>query len=236
MGLLLAATSLFSQQDNPQVLLQETPLTKQDNGVSGRLQLMVDARLSSDLRKKMWANGDWSSVLVQNDPLYTSFTATPPRKAELRIVDDRGDVLASESLEKPLARIGPEKSKDDEKTLFVTVDYSVGWGSYAGPTTFPLRIDGPNLQWVQATDVRSKRTEKIALVKTLKSDWRFSLFGTSQDILAFYCRPAESGENDFVLHYVRYHFDSTRGWLKYERVQNGFWESDEPFPPRTDFP
>jgi hypothetical protein len=235
-GLFLAAPALFSQQDKSQILLQETPLTKQDNGVSGRLQLMVDARLSPDLRQQMWGYGDWPFVLSSNNPLFTSFTASPPRNADLRIVDAQGHVLVSESLERPLARIGPKGSKDDGKTLFITVDYSVGWGSYAGLTTFLLRIDGAKFQWVQATDVRAKQTEKISLVKTLKSDWKFSPFGTSQDILSFYCRPAEVGEDDFVLHYVRYHFDRTRGWLKYERVRKGFWESDQPFPPRTDFP
>lgn len=236
-ALLLATCPAFSQQDSSQAVLQRLPLGQEENGLSGWLQLMVDARFSAELRKQMWGSGTWSYILSESDPLYKSFTANPPRNAELRIADTQGHILASEPLERPLARIEPETLPAKKQTLLVTVDYSAGFGSYAGPTTFLLQLDGPRFEWVQATSEGAKAIVKIALARTLKSDWKLSPSESGQDILSFYCRPADSGASgDFELHYVRYHFDAEKGWLRYERVKKGLWESDNAFPPRKAFP
>ena len=234
---LLTTSAVFPQQNNSQVTLQRIPLSQQQDIVSGWLELMVDARFSAELRKQMWGNGTWASVLSESDPIYKSFSANPPHNAELRIADTQGHILASEPLERPLARIEPETLSAKKRTLLVTVDYSVGFGSYAGPTTFLLELAGPRFEWVQATSEGAKAIVKIALSRTLKSDWKLSSSESGQDILSFYCRPADSGTSgDFELHYVRYHFDLEKGWLRYERVKKGLWESDEAFPPRKAFP
>ncbi|MFZ0734499.1 MAG: hypothetical protein WAM79_19415 [Candidatus Sulfotelmatobacter sp.] len=155
----------------------------------------------------------------------------------MRIADDQGHILISEPLERPLARIEPVTLPTEKQTLLVTVDYSVGFGSYAGPTTFLLELDGPRFQWAQATNEGTKSIVKIALARTLKSDWKLSPSESGQDVLSFYCRPADAGgSGDFELHYVRYHFDAEKGWLRYERVKKGLWESEEAFPPRKAFP
>lgn len=234
---LLTASAVFPQRDNSSVLLQRIPLSEQQNGMSGSLQLMVDARFSADLRKEMWGNGTWSLVVSETDPLYKSFTQNPPQNAELRLADAEGHILASESLERPLARIEPATLQTQKQTFLITVDYSAGLGSYAGPTTFLLELDGPRFEWVQATSEGPKAMVKIALARTLKSDWKLSRSESGQDILSFYCRPADSNASgDFELHYVRYHFDAEKGWLEYERVKKGMWKSDEAFPPRRSFP
>lgn len=235
--ILLTTSGAFPQQDNSYVLLQRIPLSQQENGVSGWLQMMIDGRISAEVRKQMWGSGPWSFVLSESDPLYKSFTANPPHNAELRIADAQDHILASESLERPLARIEPVTLQAQTQTFLVTVDYSAGLGSYAGPTTFLLELNGPRFEWVQATSEGPKAMVKVALARTLKSDWKLSRSESGQDILSFYCRPADSvGSGDFELHYVRYHFDSEKGWLEYERVKKGLWESDEGFPPRRSFP
>jgi len=225
-----------AQQNRPLVAHQKLTLSPTQNGVDGSLEIMLDARFTPQLIDEMWGNGDWSFVLAEDDPLYRSFTANPPANAQVSISDAKGQRLAAESLERPLARMETAKLGGSAQSFLVTVDYSAGMGSYAGPTTFLLQVSGPNLRWVQATDQTTQKEERISLPKTLKSDWKVFPAGTGQDILSFYCRPDFENNAGFVLHYVRYHFDSSRGWLRYERVEKGFWESDELFPSRSRFP
>ncbi|HXB21983.1 MAG TPA: hypothetical protein VNV88_11405 [Candidatus Solibacter sp.] len=228
---LLAAVSLHGQT---MTVAQRLPLHKATHGVEGWLEVLTDARLSQNLKREMWGVGDWPFVLSQNDPRRKVFAKQPPLNATLRVLDRQSHVVDTKKLEMPLARISEEQIQGQHPTFMVTVDYSVGFGSYAGLSTFLLDITDGKLAWASAMDLASETTVPILLAKTLKSDWKVIPFGPNKDILRVYCQPGD-GVDEFVVGYVRYRFDGQR-WIRYERTQAGFWESDNPFPPTEAFP
>ena len=233
---LLLIPSLAEGQQRPERnISQRVVLSRGANGVDGSLEIVSDARFSSATREKMWGNGDWAFVLSETDPLYKSFSATPPLDAELRIEDATGHVLAEEVLERPLARIEKTRLSGEKQTLFVTVDYSVGVGSYAGLTTMLLRVQNGGMEWVSATNPDTGKRVPIHLPKTLKTGWELSDAGR-REILAVSCRPDSDREDNSTIRYITYRWDEHKGWLMYERAEKGMWESDEPFPSRTKFP
>lgn len=230
----LAATSVEAQQARQFTVSQKLELTQRVDGVDGSLLVLSDARLTSQLRKKMWGEGDWGFVISESDPLYKVFSANPPRNAILRLVDIHGHKLAEQKLERPIASVDHARLQDDKPTFLVTVDYSIGFGSYAGLTTLLLDVSNAEFHWLEAKNADTGEIGLIRLPKTLKSDWRFSPSGAQQDILYIACRPAANG--DFVVVHARYHFDG-HGWIRYEKTKNGFWESgDGPFPKLDRFP
>lgn len=80
----------------------------------------------------MWGVGDWSFVLPEGDPQGVVFERNPPHNAELRIVTNTNEVLESTVLERPLVRVTEAHVRGDKASFLVKVDYSVGFGSYAG--------------------------------------------------------------------------------------------------------
>jgi hypothetical protein len=89
-------------------------------------------------------------------------------------------------------------------TFLVAVDYSVGFGSYAGVTTELLDILHGQFTWAEPTNIGAKEPERIQLPKTLKADWRLVPFRGNHDILLTYCRPPEvQVGNEFEVGYVR---------------------------------
>ena len=92
-------------------------------------------------------------------------------------------------------------------------------------------------RWAESIDMDTHEAEQIRLPQTLRSAWKLVPFHRNHDILRVYCRPAkvQTHGHDFIVGYVRYRFEGKR-WVKYERLRNGFWESDEPFPPLSLFP
>lgn len=223
-------------QDNELAVSQTLRLTTATNGVDGTLQVLTDRRLTDELQRQMWGVGDWSFVLPEGNPQRVIFERNPPHNAELRIVTNTNEVLESTVLERPLIRVTEARVLGDKASFLVKVDYSVGFGSYAGITTFLLDVIYARLKWAEVTDIDTRQVERIRLPDTLKSSWKLVPFRGNNDILRVYCRPPKvQAGNEFVVGYVRYRFDGKQ-WVKYERQQEGFWESDHPFPPRSRFP
>jgi hypothetical protein len=236
--ILAIGCTVCAQAQQPDFEVTQTiRLHKAANGVDGALQVLTDSRLSGELRKRMWGIGDWSFVLPQDDARRADFEGSPPRNAEIRIVTDTSMVLRNFSLEQPLARVTEARIRNGKTSFLVAVDYSIGFGSYAGVTTLLLDVVDGQFQWAEATNIDTHETEQIRLPDTLKSAWKLVPFHGEQDILWTTCRPAkvQVKGREFVVGYVRYRFDG-KGWLKYERLRNGFWESDESFPPLSSFP
>jgi len=232
---ILVVLTLGHSQQGISPASEQTALNKAVHGVDGWLRIFTDTRLTSDLKKKMWGEGDWSFVLEKNDPLTKIFTAKPPQNASLQIVDSQGRVIESDQLERPLAKIGQARINSGNGIFLVTVDYSVGFGSYAGLTTSLVDVRDGKIIWLKAIDADSHKDESIHLPKTLKSDWKFLPLEGKRDILQVLCRPdiANKGD-DFHVEYVRYRYKDSE-WIKYVRTVKGFWESDEGFPALSKF-
>lgn len=237
--LLIGLSTCASAQQGSYVVSQRTPLTMSANGVDGALEVLTDARLSSNLQKDMWGKGDWSMTLDEKDPLYAEFKTRPPQNAQLRIVNAVSHPLRTIELERPLARIRTQRLAGTDSSFLVAVDYSVGFGSYAGVTTLLLDIRDREFRWVEALIPKTGHHEPIALKDTLKSAWKLVPSQRGKDILQLLCRPAFSDKaetgDDFTLYYVRYRYDGKQ-WVKFERLRPGMWESDDPFPAATAFP
>jgi len=235
--ILLALPAFAGGSPDALVVSEKQPLNKELNGIDGWLQVLIDARLSEKLRKEMWGVGDWAFVIAEDDPQYRMFSATPPQNAELQIVDLKGQLLARETLERPLARIERIRLDADRHTFLVTVDYSTGMGSYAGLTTLLLEVANAKLRWMEAMNSDTGKSDVIRLPNTLKSGWILTHKGAREDILQVLCRPDDfGGSGTFSMAYVRYHFDEGTGWRMRKKTRKGVWESDEPFPDATQFP
>src|SRR5205807_3584640 len=127
---------------------------------------------SQNLKKEMWGIGDWPFVLPKNDPRRKAFSSQPPLNAVVRLVDRQSHVLETKTLEMPLARVAEEQLQGQHPAFLVTVDYSVGFGSYAGLSTFLLDVADGKFVWASAMDRASETTVLILLPKTLKSEWK----------------------------------------------------------------
>lgn len=221
-------------EERSYVLAQTIVLRQDANGIDGTLQLLLDNRLSESVRQELWGKGDWSSVLSPDSKLYKEFSAQPPGKAKLRIVDSKGRLVANRDLESPLAKVEAWDPASRRNQLYLlTQDYSAGAGSYNGPGTILLQVSDAAFHDVKALNAESHKENSIRLVKSLKSDWRITMRDNKGEILSVACYPNSEGK--FVIDHIRYRLDGTR-WLEYKRQISGVWESDEPFPPRSTFP
>ena len=165
--------------------------------------------------------------------------------ATLRVVRSDGSIADAADLERPHAQLAHARLYGDaaRETYLVTVDYSVGAGSYAGPiTSFVEVIDG-RLKWLDAADGTTGATERIHVMRSLKTIWQIApaRAGAGQDILEARCRPApqsaQAGEVQFTLSYYRYAFDRSRNqWIRRVREEKGFSEFEDGFPDRRLFP
>jgi hypothetical protein len=203
----------------------------------GHSNVLIDSRLSSRLQERMWGVGDWAFVLPEGDTQRVELETNPPRNSELHIINDAGQVLRRISLEKPLAKVTEARVWDNKTSYLVEMDYSIGFGSYAGVTTLLMDVVDGQFKWAESSELGSHQTQQIRLPKTLKSSWKFVPFGSGHDILWVDCHPAgvQVPGHEFVVRYLRYRFDGNK-WIKYERQREGFWESDQHFPPISAFP
>jgi len=214
----------------------------------GRLELLEDARIRPELRPEIRvsdAGVDCSRPGSEGLQAFcASLSGNPVRRAILRVVTPAGQELGAQELERAVAEIAIVRLYGGEReTYAVTVDFSAGTGSYAGPVTRLAEVTRGRLAWLRAVDPRTRRVEEIRLSATLKAAWQLSSRGrgSGQDILLVACRPvepagsAQGGDARFVIGYARFAFEGTR-WRRYERTEPGCWESDSPFPPRSRFP
>lgn len=233
---LAIAAATGEAADRKYAVNEEFTLRRSVNGVEGTLELLLDSRLTVSIRRQLWGQGEWSFVFQKNSVLYREFSARPPRKSKLIILDKEGKSIATRILETPLARV--EKwnvSSDADEFFLLTEDDSAGVGSYNGLVTTLIQISDSTFKDIKAINEQTGREESIRMMKSLKNDWRRVGDG---EILSVSCHPriaAGKVQDDFVTDYVRYQFDRTR-WFEYKREAAGIWESDQGFPTRSAFP
>jgi hypothetical protein len=209
----------------------------------GRIELLEDSRIRPEMRKAITeAYGDDpcadhpARVL---DALCGDPHHAPLRPAMLRLVDADGKVIATRTLERPLAQLAAARLYgNDRQSYMLTVDMSVGMGSYAGPYTRFAEPNGRDFGWLLADSAGVADT--LTMVSTLKTAWQLVRYAPdrSVDFFMVRCRPDLSAPADsvaFTTTYERVTFDGTR-WRLLARSEPGCYESDEPFPARSKFP
>jgi hypothetical protein len=224
---------------------QSIDLDRGRDGAAGRIELIQDERLTEARREEM-EGGDFGTYCGDDtsDPFCNSLRRVPPRPAVVRWIGPEGRVRDSRVLERELAWMERRDLEPDGALSFsVTVDRSIGMGSYAGPVTTFFHIRRGRIHEIAARDVDSGEYVPLRVLHSLKTDWRLyhRYEDAIPDILEFACRPERDvpGTTDepvrFELVYRRFDFDGRR-WVRRERREPGFWEHDTEFPPRERFP
>jgi len=250
-GLLAATADGRADVEHPGYVVHATvPLSKQVDGVDGRLELLEDARFTPEVRARFWGNMDDAMYCAARNDTNQTFCASaerePLRRALLRLVGDGDRELAVETQERDLGELRVERLHGEHArpSYAVTIDYSVGMGTYNGPLTRLAEIRDGRLLWLRSVDAQGKHPEVLRLPSTGRSAWKIVQGGKAgtRDILLVASQPdlenAASGvaELPFVQTLTRFSFDGTR-WRRHQRRSPGYWDSiDEPFPERARFP
>jgi hypothetical protein len=191
------------------------PLTLRQDRFEGELRLLEDALVTR-------------RGAVRDAPSWLGATEVP-LPARLELVNDRGEVIASEEFDRPLADLEAVQLRGDGRPTYqLTVDYSCGMGSYCGPVTSFFEVEGPALRRVQATDEASHRSSPLSFLRSLKTAWRKvpARSGQGFDLLEIKCRPSqgfwqvfarkmqhEEPDLVFLTAYSRYSFEGG-AWVK----------------------
>jgi len=222
------------------------PLTKAVHGIEGVLQLLQDSRLTKDAYNKQMGTA-FQDMNMINEKLIPLFKENPRLGAVLRILSKEKKffrIIESHTYDMvPVAWLEEVRLIEGYKPAYLlTLDESVGMGSYNGPTTYFYEIADGKLKPIEYLNNDTKKREKMILMRSLKTAWELvkSKDGKSKDIVHIACRPdfeSESkGEVVFLVYYDRFHFDG-KEWVKYQKVEKDFWEAEgEDLPPPSKFP
>lgn len=240
--LLATPTSPAPRPPTGYAIADSIELTAERDAAAGRIELLQDVRLTPAVRR-LWWGLDATSCSAPTDPaladLCRSIGDRPLLPAVVRLVTPAGAVVDQRAFERELAGLAQRFVYGTRRrTFLVTVDYGVGFGSYAGATTLLVEPTGARLVWLRAVGASTSKVEEIRLPKTLKSGWktipRRDLRGL--DLLAVRCAPDfERLPENFVVRYERYTFTGNH-WVRLERREPGLWENEGPFPAREKFP
>ncbi len=202
----------------------------------GALEVLEDERVTPALRHQMWGVADDPGfVLPPGSPLSAAFKAHPLRPARLRLLDGAGTVLEEKTLDEPQAIVWPAPLRGlPAPGVMLTVDRSVGMGSYAGPGTTLLLPSLHRLAPERAIAADGTPTG-IDLADTLKTAWTVlpARDGAGDEIELVSCRPVGADAN-FVTTYSVYRLVASQ-WHVASHWEAGIWEN-EGFPGRSAFP
>ena len=201
----------------------------------GQLLLFQDSRINEKLRGKIWGAGGVDQLAEEDKSV---FSDGPPKKAVLMFLDRKGNSVYNKQLDCILAELEKIKFYPGGRYSYIlTEDRSIGFGSYAGLVSTFFEVNKGRLRWLSAKKEKSGKLARISVMKSLKTDWKIlpSQEGKGEDILQIACRPDTRYDGEFLLIYTRYHFNG-KNWIKHERREDGFWESGNRFPYRTNFP
>ncbi len=224
------------------VVYQSIPLVARWHGIHGTLRLTQDSRLLEAHRQVLWNLGDVDFLIGSGrvkaaDPLWQPLQSPPLRNAELELTTADGNVLFREVLGRPLARLeGVRLYETDQPDFMVTVDHTAGMGAYNGPIATIAEVRDGAIYWLAAAKKGKGTGKRIALMKSLRTDWQLSPAsgGKGQDILYVECRPAARG-GDLKTSRTRFAFNGRR-WVRRTQLSEGCWESEREFPPPESFP
>jgi hypothetical protein len=145
-------------------------------------------------------------------------------------------------LERPLATIDQVSLRSDRASYQVTVDNSIGFGSFTGPYTRFAEVTQGTLEWLRTIDAKTGKPVQVSVSSRLKSGWKLSPTASGgKEILEITCIPRvddskpQGADITASNTLTRYPFEGDR-WQMYTRTGKGCWENDIPFPTRAVFP
>ena len=168
------------------------PLSQNADGIDGYVELLDDSRLTPNIRKQAWQTGEFEGEIdADSGPDLQPFKNEPPSNALIQIVGLDRRVIETKTLD-PLAKLQAARLYGSSKlTYLLTVDYSAGFGSYSGPITDLVEMNGGHMRWVEATDARTGHSGEISLMSSLKTTWKLvdAPHEKGREILVAACRP-----------------------------------------------
>ncbi|WLH67788.1 hypothetical protein [Pseudomonas sp. FP2309] len=197
------------------------------------LQVLEDQRISAQLHEDSWGSGlDEDSF---DDP--TDFIENPLLNAQVRLLSASGEVVARQALGYPLAKLSKSGLKGlPAPVYFLSIDQTAPMGSYSGPATQLLQPARQQLTPLSYTRADGK-LEPLTLAHTGKADWTVATpdAGGVDELLQVSCFMDGDGEDDFAIRYETYRFVDGQ-WQGASRQKKGFWDMENEFPARTEFP
>ncbi|MGY2225471.1 hypothetical protein ACW9IK_22505 [Pseudomonas gingeri] len=210
-------------------LAQEMP-----TGDGGALELLEDARITSDLHQSLWGNGStFDEDAFDDDALAKDVARTPIVEARVRLISAAGEEVESVGLAYPLATL--EKAPMDgmpAPTFFLTVDQTAPMGSTSGPATQVLMPAQRKLQPMQYQTADGK-LKPLFLAQTGKAAWQAG--DSAPEILQVSSTAADEEGEEFVTTYQTYRLKDGV-WQLTARDEAGYWDSESDFPQRSAFP
>lgn len=180
------------------------------------VKLVLDKRVTPRELARFWASGEQT-------------TGAP---AVLQLQGCNGELLDSMTLEAPLAKLDSALLRGVRSpTVLVTVDLTAPVGSYSGPLTKLVQVEGNRLTYAQAR-AADGHLQPIVLAQTGKAAWKKVRVGAVDQLLAVRSEPRDGKFTTSYRSYVH----GKRGWTVRVRSRPGLWESDGEFPSRRSFP
>jgi hypothetical protein len=214
------------------------------DGIDGLVEFLEDERIRLEQlpRDGNVLGGDpCKPVLEEPVPVFCKAIKGGLRPARLRLVSADGNQLSTLEVARPLAAVEAVALRAGVTNIQVTVDFSAGFGSYSGPVTKFAELKNGTLGWLGALDAATGRMADIVVMSSLKTAWKLTpAVAGGREILEVACRPNfEASKSDagmeFSVRLTRYAIEAGE-WHKYVRVEKGFWEDDDKFPARSQFP
>jgi hypothetical protein len=201
---------------------------------SDALVVLLDRRLTADLRKAMWGTtSDVGMALAPTDPRQAVFQRRPVLNAQLRLVSPHGTVLDELKTSYPLAEVGEAPIRGLPYSVFqFSVDESAGFGGFSGPATLLLTPTSTQLRPMAFVSESDPRPETLVLIEAGRDLWKVAPApqGGPDGIDEAFC-PAGSAPRLLLF---TYRFHDGR-WHQARRTGDAC-NVIEAIPPRTAFP
>jgi hypothetical protein len=201
---------------------------------SDTLVVLLDRRLTADLRKEMWhKTSDVSMALDPKDPRQAVFQRRPVLNAQLRLVSPEGTVLDELETSYPLAEVRTAPIHGLPYPVFqFSVDESAASGGFSGPATLLLTPASTQLRPMAFVPDGDQRPETLVLIEAERDVWAVAPApqGGPGEIEEAFC-PAASAPHLLLF---TYRFRGGR-WHQARRIGDAC-NVIEAMPPRTAFP
>jgi hypothetical protein len=204
--------------------------------VDGAVELLEDARIRPEqiTPAQRYGGDPCDPVAAKSSPDFCETVKKALRPARVRLVSSDGRELSSLTLERPLATLDQVYLRSEVASYQVTVDFSIGWGSFAGPLTRFAEVTTGTFHWLRAVDAQTGKPVSVSVASTVKAGWKLSPTASGgKELLFDTSKPDAPVTASHTL--VRCAVEDGR-WLRYTRTGKGCWENDVPIPTRAVFP
>jgi hypothetical protein len=204
------------------------------HGFEGAVELLQDGRITASrleaLKQYYWVGGDLADPMTA-----TLMDLAPLAPALLRILDGRGTIRETRTLDSPFGALGVFEPLGHPPGALRLSVWRGGFGSLLVEVTLPFRLDGGSLRAITSTDSDKGETAPLELLRGVKTDWRAVKGPAGEDLLQAICQPGSGAEAGFNEVYIRYRLDKGR-WIRRFDQFPGFCDWPEGFPDAKLFP